>query len=156
MLLAFAGLNLYSGRHVLPQVLIWPWPPALLEEYTQALASDDLEAALDLTDRSHECTQATMQAFSEHQSQLRKRLGTDWQEVGVYSSPHRSFVTYYEKPVSTGGILPPVPSHLFRLMVRTERGKLGWLVGLRSSYEPFLGGRYICGQGMDPEGWRYR
>jgi hypothetical protein len=156
MLLAFAGLNLYSGRHVLPQVLVWPWPPALLEEYTQALVSDNLEAALRLTDRSHDCTQATMQAFSEHQTQLRQRLGTDWQEKGVRSSPHRSIMTYYEKPVPTGDILQPVPTHLFRLLVRTERGKLAWLVGLKSSYKPFLGGRYICGQGMDPEGWRYR
>ncbi len=155
MLLAFAALNLYSGRHVLPQVLVWPRPAVILEKYTQALAADDLEAALRLTDRSHDCTQATMQAFSEHQAQLHKRLGADWQEEGVSSSPHWSVMTYYEKPVPMGGILQPVPSQQFRLQVRTERGKLAW-IGLKLRYKPFLGARYICGQGMDPEGWKFR
>lgn len=65
-------------------------------------------------------------------------------------------MTYYEEPVPKRGILQPVPTHLVRLMVRTERGQLAWLVGLKLRYKPFLGARYICGQGMDPEGWRYR
>jgi len=62
-LLAFVGLNLYSGRHVLPQVLIWPTPVSLAEQYTQALAADDLGAALRLTDRSDGCTRIMPQAF---------------------------------------------------------------------------------------------
>jgi hypothetical protein len=148
-------LNLYSGRHVLPLILVWPWPPALLEGYTQALAADDLEAALRLTDGSDDCTQAVIEVFSEHQAQLRQRLGADWREEGVHSSPHRSIMTYYERPVPAGGILQPVPTRLLRFMVRTEGGKLAWLVGLKVRYKPFLGGRYICGQGMDPEGWRF-
>jgi hypothetical protein len=156
MLLAFATLNLYSGRHLLPQVLVWPWPSALLEEYTQALAADDLEAALRLTDGSEDCTEAVIEAFSEHQSQLRQTLGAEWQEIGVRSSPFWSITTYYEKPVPRNGILQPVPTQLVRLLVRKERGELTWLVGLKVRYKPFLGARYICGQGMDPEGWRFR
>lgn len=156
LLLAFAALNLYSGRHLLPQVLVPPLPSALLEEYTQALAADDLEAALRLTDRSQGCTQAMKEAFSEHQAQLRERLGADWQQAGLHSSPHRSIMTYYEKPVPTGGFLQPVPTQLVRLLVRTEGGKLAWLVGHKLHYKPFLGARYLCGQGMDPEGWRFR
>ena len=155
VLLAFAALNLYSGRHLLPQVLVWPWPSALLEEYTQALAAGDLEAALSLTDGSDDCTQAVTEVFPEHQSQLQQGLGVGWQEAGLQSSPHRSIMIYYEKLVPTGGILQPVPTQLVRLLVRTERGKLAWLVGLKVRYKPLLGGRYICGQGVDPEGWRF-
>jgi hypothetical protein len=58
--------------------------------------------------------------------------------------------------VPTGGILQPVPTQLFRLLVRTERGGVGWLVGLKLRYKPFLGARYICGQGIDPEGSSFR
>jgi hypothetical protein len=155
MLLTFAALNLYSGRHLVPQVLVWPRPSALLEKYAQALAAEDLEAALSLTDGSRDCTQAMMQAYSEHQSLILQRLGAGWQEAGVYSSPSREVTTYYEKPVPRKVILQPVPTQLFRFMVRTERGKLAWLVGLKVRYKPFLGARYICGQGMDPEGWRF-
>lgn len=156
MLLVFATLNLYSGRHLLPQVLVWPRPSVLLEKYTQALAADDLDAALRLADGSHECTQAVTQAYSEHQSLIRQRLGAGWQEAGVHSSPSRDVMTYYEDPVPRSGILQPVPTQLLRLLVRTERGELAWLVGLKLRYKPFLGARYICGQGVDPEGWRFR
>ena len=157
VLLAFVTLNLFSGRHLLPQVLVWPWPwpSGLLEEYTQALAAGDLEAALSLTDGSDDCTQAVTEVFSEHQSQLQQGLGVGWQEAGLQSNPHRSIMIYYEKPVPTEGILQPVPTQLVRLLVRTERGKLAWLVGLKVRYKPLLGGRYICGQGVDPEGWRF-
>ena len=95
MLLAFATLNLYSGRHLLPQVLVWPWPSALLEEYTQALATDNLQAALSLTDGSQDCTQAVTQAYAEHQSLLQQRLDAGWQDAGVRSTPSREFTTYY-------------------------------------------------------------
>lgn len=156
MLLAFTALNLYSGRHLLPQALIWPRPSALLEKYTQALAADDLEAAVRLTDQSHDCAQAMMQAYSEHQTLLWQQLGAGWQGTGVRSSPSREVTTYYDKPVPRKGILQPVPTQLYRFMVRTERGKLAWLVGLKVRYKPFLGGRYLCGQGMDAEGWRFR
>jgi hypothetical protein len=160
MLLAFAGLNLYSGRHLLPQLLAWPWPwpwpSALLQEYAQALAADDLEAALRLTDGSDQCRQAVTEVFSDHQSQLRQKLGADWQEAGLHASPHRSIMTYYEEPVPSRGILQPVPTQLVRLLVRRERGNLAWLVGLKVRYKPFLGARYFCGQGLDPEGWRFR
>jgi hypothetical protein len=158
MLLVFGTLNLYSGRHLLPQLLVWPWPwpSALLQEYTQALTADDLEAALRLTDGSDQCRQAVTETFSEHQSQLRERLGVGWQEDGISSSPHRSILTYYEELVPSGGILQPVPTQLVRLLVRRERGKLAWLVGLKVRYKPFLGARYLCGQGTDPEGWRFR
>jgi hypothetical protein len=157
MIVAFATLNLYSGRHLLPQVLVWPWPPALLERYTQALAADDLQAALSLTDGSQDCTQAVTLAYIEHQALLEQRLGADWKDEGVYSSPHRSILTYYEEPLPSRGILQPVPTQLVRLLVRrNERSELAWLVGLKVRYQPFLGVRYICGQGMDPEGWRFR
>jgi hypothetical protein len=157
LLVVFATLNLYSGRHLLPQLLVWPWPPALMERYTQALAEDDLQAALSLTDGSQECTKAVTQAYREHQTLLEQRLGTGWKEDGVYSSPHRSMMTYYEKPVPSKGLLQPVPTQLLRLLVRRNEGsELAWLVGLKVRYKPFLGARYTCGQGMDPEGWRYR
>jgi len=156
VILVFVALNLYSGRHLVPQSLVWPRPSALLEKYTQALAADDLEAALRLTDRSHNCTQALIQAYSEHQSLIRQGLGTGWQEAGVHSSLSRDVMTYYEGHVPRKGILLPIPTQLVRFMVRTERGELVWLVGLKLRYKPFLGARYICGQGKDPEGWRFR
>ena len=158
VLLAFVAVNLYSGRHLLPQILVWPWPwpSALLQEYAQTLAADDLEAALRLTDGSDQCRQAVTEAFSDHQSQLRQRLGADWQEAGLRASPHRSIMTYYEEPVPSRGILQPAPTQLVRLLVRTERGTLAWLVGLKVRYKPFLGARYFCGLGLDPEGWRFR
>ena len=65
-------------------------------------------------------------------------------------------MTHYEEPVLRKGILLPIPTQLVRFMVRTERGELVWLVSLKLRYKPFLGARYICGQGIDPEGWRFR
>ena len=53
--LVFVGLNLYSGRHVLPQLLIQPSRVVLSERYVQALAANDLDAALRLTDGSDAC-----------------------------------------------------------------------------------------------------
>jgi hypothetical protein len=156
VLLAFAALNLYSGRHLLPHPLIPPRPSTLLADYAQALAAGDIEAALRLTDGSPECTGATLRAFSEHQTQLELRLGAGWEDKSIRSSPHWSITTYYEEAARWNGLLQPVPSQLFRLLVRTERGELAWLVGLRLRHKPFLGARYLCGQGKDPEGWRYR
>jgi hypothetical protein len=157
MLVAFATLNLYSGRHLMTQVLVWPWPQVLLERYAQALAADDLQAALSLTDGSRDCTQAVKQAYTEHQALLEQRLGAGWKEEGIYYSPHRSIMTYYVKPLPSRGILQPIPTQLVRLLVRrNERSELAWLVGLKVRYKPFLRARYICGQGLDLEGWRFR
>ena len=79
-LLAFVVLNLVSGRHVLPEMLIWPSPRTLSERYVQALAADDLEAALQLTHPSHECHQIMTQQFLDQRAQLTGRFGYGWSE----------------------------------------------------------------------------
>ncbi len=68
--LAFIVLNLFSGRHVLPQVLVWPMPLSISGQYVQALAANDLETALRLTDGSKGCETVVVQAFQEDQARL--------------------------------------------------------------------------------------
>jgi hypothetical protein len=156
LIVAFGALNLYSGRHLLLQAIVWPMPSPLLEEYAEALAANDLGAALDLTDGSEACNQAVTSVFAAHQAKIQQGLGQDWREKGVWTSPVRRVTTYYEKPVPSGGLLHPVPTQMARLLVRTaERSGVAWLVGLKLRYKPLVGRRYICGEGMDPDGWMY-
>ena len=68
--LLFVALNLYSGRHLLPQLLIRPTLPVLAEKYSQAMVANDVAAASRLTDQSVECETAIEQLFQEHQAQL--------------------------------------------------------------------------------------
>jgi hypothetical protein len=140
-LLAFVGLNLYSGRHVLPQVLIWPTPVSLAERYTQALAADDLDAALRLTDRSDSCTRIMSQAFRDHQARLMQTLGEDWKEVGMTTVSVNGITTVYEDHF---------PYQLATVRVETEGDRSAWLT-VQMQYGPFLGTRYICGKKLNSE-----
>jgi hypothetical protein len=148
--LVSAGLNLYSARHALPQVLIWPGPRSLSDQYIRALAADDLEAALRLTDGSDACTSIMVQAFQEDQARLKQRLGAGWQGAGLSETSIRSIATFFGSRLPEGfSVLQPVPQQLARIIVESENGKTAWL-SLRMSHGPFLGRRYICGRGMDP------
>jgi hypothetical protein len=150
ILLVSAGLSLYSARHILPVVLIWPKPGSLSEHYMQALAADDLEAALQLTDGSDGCTGIMTQVFREDQARLVQRLGAGWQDWGLPDSSVRSIATFFEPwPPEEVAVLQPVPQQLARIMLRAKDGRTAWL-SLRMSHGPFLGRRYVCGQGMDP------
>jgi hypothetical protein len=147
--LIFVGLNLYSGHHVLPQLLIWPSPVLLSEQYAQALAADDLEAALRLTDGSDECKIRAKKAFQDHRARLTQRLGDERNVLGIGNTDVKSFATFYDKPVpQRSAIVQPVPQHLATIMAETENGGIVWL-NLKMSYRPFLGTRYICGAGID-------
>jgi hypothetical protein len=147
--LVFLGLNLHSGRHVLPQLLIWPSPVSLSEQYVQALAADDLKAALRLTDGSDACKTRMKQAFQDHQARLTQRLGGERRQSDIQDTSVKSLLTFYDKPVPQGFvIMQPVPKHLATVMAGTENGGTSWL-SLKMSYKPFLGTRYICGKDID-------
>ena len=149
IVLTVAGLNLYSARHALPQALIWPNPRSLSDQYLQALADEDLEAALRLTDGSDACASTMSQVFQEDQHLLEERLGTGWQDKGLPEASVRSIATFFAPwPPEEVAVLQPVPQQLARIMVRSEDGKTVWL-SLRMSHGPFLGRRYVCGKGMD-------
>mgnify|MGYP001816750832 FL=1 len=150
MVLVVVGLSLYSARHVLPQVLIRPNPRTLSERYVQALAADDLEAALRLTDGSGGCNGIMSQVFREDQARLLQRLGAGWQDRGLSEVSVRSISTFFEPwPPEEVAVFQPVPRQLARIMIRSQNGKTAWL-SLRMSHGPFLGRRYVCGQGLDP------
>jgi hypothetical protein len=157
--LIFVGLNLYSGRHVLPQLLIWPSPVSLSEQYAQALAADDLEAALQLADGSDDCKTRAEKAFQDHRARLTQRLGDEKHVPGIRDTNLKSFATFYDKPVpQRSAIMQPVPKHLATIMAETESGTIIWL-NLKMSYGSFLGTRYICGQGIDSSVrriWQYQ
>ena len=138
-IMAFVVLNLVSGRHVLPEMLIWPSPRTLSERYVQALAADDLEAALQLTHPSHECHQIMAQQFLEQRAQLAERSGDDWSESGFRHSTAKR-ITF-----SCGDHMP---QQLVHIQVKTEAGKMVGLT-LRMRYKPLMGARYICGTGID-------
>lgn len=146
--LVFVTLNLYSGRHVLPQVLVWPSPGSLLERYTQALASNDLEAVLSLTDGSDACETIMTQVFQDDQAIMEKRLGENWQEMRIEGTSVNRITTFYEKPVPRGFVvMQPVPSQLVFTATQMENGKTV-ILNLKTRYTSFLGTRYICGGDM--------
>lgn len=147
--MTFIGLNLFSGRHILPQLLVWPTPISLSERYVQALAADDLEAALQLTDGSDKCETVTVQAFEEDQARLKQRIGANMKEANIREISIPSIKTFYDKPLPQGlVIVQPVPKQLATVMAKTEIGETIWL-SLKMSYSPFLGTRYICGKDID-------
>jgi hypothetical protein len=149
-LVLFSSLNLFSGRHLLPRVLVWPTPVALSERYVDALAASDLDAALRLTDRSEKCEAIMREVFETHQAQFRQRLGETWPEARGRSTSVKAVTTFYDKPLPQQIVpLPlPVPQELATVVVATGNGRTMWL-DLKESYQPFLGTRYICGQGID-------
>jgi hypothetical protein len=150
VVLATAGLNLYSARHLLPQVLIWPGPRSLSEQYVRALAADDLGAVLRLTDGSDVCTRIMAQAYQEDLARLEQRLGAGWQDAGMPQASIRSMSTFFGHRAPEGtAVLQPVPQQLARIMVQSETGRTAWL-SLSMSHGPFLGRRYLCGKEMDP------
>jgi hypothetical protein len=144
--LLFVALNLCSGRHLLLQILIWPTPGSLVEQYTWALAADDLEAALRLTDGSEACEAIIEQVFQEHRAKLRQRIGDDQPETGIKNISLKRITTFYEKPVPQRFLMmQPVPSQRVSTLTEMENGKNIWL-SLKMRYTPFFGTRYICGQ----------
>lgn len=148
-ILIFVALNLYSGRHVLPQLLIWPAPNVLAEQYTQVLVANDLEAALRLTDGSETCGTIMRPVFQARQAQFQQRLADDRPEMGIKNISVKSITTFYEKPVSQGFVLmQPGPSQLAIVMAEMENDQTIWL-NLKLRYTPFWGTRYICGQDID-------
>ena len=147
--LIFITLNLYSGRHILPQVLIWPTPPSLSEQYIQVLAANDLEAALKFTDQSDECHTIMAQVFQDHRALLEQQLGGDEPKLALQDISVKKTTTFYSKPVPQGFIImQPVPKQLTTIAARWENGETTWL-NLKMSYQPFLGTRYICGQDIE-------
>ena len=138
-ILAFVVLNLVSGRHALPEMLIWPSPRTLSERYVQALAAGDLEAALKLTHPSHECHQMMTQQFLDQQAQLADRLGDAWSGSDLrHSTAKRTTISYDDQ----------MPQQLVHIQVETEAGRTVGLT-LRIRYQPLMGARYICGTGID-------
>jgi hypothetical protein len=120
-------------------MLIWPSPRTLSERYVQALAADDLEAALQLTHPSHECHQIMTQQFLDQQAQLAERLGDGWLESGLrHSIAKRTTILYDDH----------IPQQLVHIQVETRAGKTVGLT-LRMRYQRLMGTRYICGTGID-------
>ena len=147
-ILLFVAFNLYSGRHFLPQLLIWPMPNSLAGQYAQALATNDLSTALRLTGPSDECQAKMTQVFQNHLTQLKQKVGTDQSKIDIRSVTGKNITIFYDKPVATGFIMQPVPQQLVTIMVEMENSGSIWL-NLKMSYSPFLGMRYICGQDID-------
>jgi hypothetical protein len=147
--LLFVALNLYSGRHILPQLLVWPPPSSLTEQYVQALGSNDLEAILRLTDQSEACETIMAQVFQKHQAQLSQKVGNDRPETSFQNISVKSFRTFYDQPVSQRFVMmQPVPGQQVTFVAEMEDGQTIWL-NLRMRYTPFWGTRYICGQAVD-------
>jgi hypothetical protein len=145
--LVFVALNLYSGRHLLPQLLIWPSPPALSEQYMQALSANDIEAALRLTDRSEACRTVTAAIFQQHRARLAQQLGENRPAANLRDISVKRLATFYDQPLPQGRvIMQPVPQQLLTLTAKTKTGSSIWL-NLKLSYRPLFGTRYICGGG---------
>ena len=147
--LLFAALNLYSGRHLLPQLLIWPAPPALAEQYVRALGANDLETTLRLTGQSDTCLTIVTRVFQKHLAQLSQKVGNDRPETGFQNISVKSIKTFYDRPVPPRFLLmQPAPDQQVAIMAQMENGQTIWL-NLKMRYAPFWGTRYICGQGID-------
>jgi len=150
--LVFVGLNLYSGRHILPQLLIQPSPVALSERYVQALAANDLDAALLLTDGSDACDETMAQVFQDHRALLKQSVGDPLPESSIRDISIASITTFYDKPLPEGFVtMQPVPKQLAIIRAKAESDRTIWL-NLKMGYRPFLGTRYICGKDID-SGW---
>ncbi len=138
-------LNFFSGQHIAPQFLIWPLPVSLSEQYVQALAADDLEMALALTDGSESCETRTQAAFQDHRALLQQKIG-DGGGTAVRNTTVRTMGIFYEQPIPDGINIPrPIPQERFTISAELEDGQTLW-VTLTTGYNSFLGGRYICGE----------
>jgi len=143
--LVFFVLNLASGRHVLPQLLIWPSPVSLSERYVQAVALDDLGAVLRLTDRSVRCETVMRQLFQDHRRQWGQQVGLSQPASVKDTVSVERISTFYEKPVTQRILfMQPAPHQLATIGTRLENGRTVWL-NLKMSYRPFVGRRYLCG-----------
>jgi hypothetical protein len=146
--LLFFVLNLYSGRHLLPQLLIWPSPVSLSEQYVQAVTLDDLETTLCLTDRSSRCETVMRQLFQDHRRQWGHQVDLNQPGSVIDTVSVERITTYYEKPVAPRVLfMQPPPHQLATLGARLENGRTVWL-NLKMSYRPFFGRRYLCGDEM--------
>lgn len=146
VILITVGLNLFSGQHIIPQFLIWPTPVTLSEQYIQALAADDLEMALELTDGSKSCETRTQAVFQDHQALLRQKFGDSSLGTAVRNITVSPVATFYEQPIPDGLNIPrPIPHEQVTISAELENGQTLW-VTLTTSYNSFLGKRYICGQ----------
>lgn len=147
----FVALNLFSGRHLLPQLLVTPTPAALAEQYVLALSHNDLEAALRLTDQSEQCDALVAEQFRAHRERLIQSVGHHSAQPNIRAVTVKSLTTFYEKPVPQGFVLlPPVPKQLVTVVAETESARTLWL-NLRMSYQPIVGRRYVCGEEIDAE-----
>lgn len=149
--LVFVMLNLFSGRHLLPQLLIRPSPLALAEQYIQALSRNDLEAALELTNHTTECETRMLKLFEDHQARLTQIVNNGRSETTIQAVSVKNITTFYDKPVPGGLLLlPPEPNQLVTVLTETQTGRTMWLE-LKMSYHPIWGQRYICGQDITSE-----
>lgn len=146
--LLFFMLNLSSGRHLLPQLLIWPSPVSLSDQYVQAVTLDDLETVLRLTDRSSRCKMVMGRLFQDHRRQWSRQVGLNQPDPVIDTVSVEGITTFYEKPVAPRVLfMQPPPHQLATLGARLENGRTMWL-SLKMSYRPFLGRRYLCGDEM--------
>jgi len=146
--LLFAGFNLYSGRHVLPYLLVWPFPVTLAEQYAQALESNDPDAVLELSGQSAECQAIMTGVFQKDQIQLSQKVDNDRPEISFQKVSIKNITTFYDKPWTEGFVMmQPVPGQIAAIMVETENGQTLWL-DLKMDYTPFVGTRYLCGQSI--------
>ena len=110
-----------------------------------SLAENDVVAALRLTDRSPECEALLAEVFQDDEARVKQILGEDGDKLDIRDASVMRFVTFYDKPLPQDlAILQPVPQQLVTIMVETEKGNPVWL-GLKMSYGPYFGTRYICG-----------
>ena len=100
-----------------------PSPVPLSERYVQALAADDLEAAMRLTDRSPECEALMAEVYQGDRARVERLLGDDGGTLDVRDASVMRFVTFYDKPLAReAGVLQPVPQQLVTFMVETDKG----------------------------------
>lgn len=145
----FFALNLYSGSHVLPQVLVPPSPPSLSEKYVLALVAGDREGALRLSGSSSECQAIMGEVFKEHQGAFTTGVGEGWEGIDFQEITVKSLQTFYEPTAQDGfRVLPPPPSQLAFVMAEMENGKTVWLE-LKMGTAPFLEGRQLCVDVLD-------
>ena len=135
--------TMVSGRHLLPDLFIWPSPTTLATRFVRAAAAGDLETAVSLTNGSDTCRANVRRAFADLDASLQQAAGGE-RSPAIQSVTVAREMTTYEAPIPADKVLPPpIPTQQAVIRVTMPSSRSIWLT-MDMQYRPIWGRRFLC------------